>query len=136
MRVTGTGASPNRRQNERQLQTDQFTTPNPMMIVVKKANVRVCQGCPKPITAKETQHPKNLLFTLLARRSYIDPKTGEPKTAIRPSPIYFHLNENCVQKYHTTWTLNQMEIHPKVFKELDGGQMSYLVDIDYMQYLI
>jgi hypothetical protein len=117
-------------------ETDPYAPPNPVMVVLYKKSVTKCQGCRKNITERSCKKPRNFLFTMMGRRRYKHPNTGEIVTQPRAGPIYFHFNVKCVQTYYRCWSEDQMRINRELFDELDYGQVQFLREKGFMRYLV
>jgi hypothetical protein len=115
-----------------------YSLANPVVLKFREGNISKCQGCHMEILKENTKHPRNLVFSIKARRSWVQKETGLVRTNPNPAPIYFHLDVACVQKYFQPqqWSMEDMRVEPKTFERLSKAHIEYLDDLGYLQHLL
>ena len=97
---------------------------NPPFVAFYERNRYKCIGCSKWVYKRDNPHPRDLLFTLKAIRSYINQHTQE---WIHPEKNgFFHLSIECLQKHDWSIEMRIATVTDEVFMQLMQQQLEYL----------
>jgi hypothetical protein len=108
---------------------------NPPMIVMHNAKISKCHGCHFAILNQHIVPPANLVFKMMAIRSWKDTITKQWRFQTHASNVYFHLRMKCLRLFRPTIDFEDIRITNDVRRELTDQNIQHLEQKELWQFV-